>query len=120
MTSSTSDASMTKSPATAALSLVPCQAAQVLNPINELTGAPCSRSFTIGRPDVKLLEHGAPVSSFMGFNTWAAWQGTNDKAAVAGDFVMLASEVEDVIKALVENGFEIVALHNHMINEEPK
>jgi hypothetical protein len=28
---------------------------------------------TIGRPDVDLREHGAPVSSFMGFNTWASW-----------------------------------------------
>ena len=31
---------------------------------------------TIGRPDVKLKEHGAPVSTFLGFNTWASWQGT--------------------------------------------
>jgi hypothetical protein len=48
---------------------------------------------TIGRPDVKLQDHGAPVSTFMGFNTWAAWQGTPQKAAVAGDFTMLESEV---------------------------
>ncbi|MBS1566994.1 MAG: DUF1259 domain-containing protein, partial [Bacteroidetes bacterium] len=45
--------------------------------------------YTIGRPDVPLTEHGIPVSTFMGFNTWAAWQGTPEKAAVAGDFTML-------------------------------
>jgi hypothetical protein len=76
--------------------------------------------YTIGRPDVKLLEHGFPVSSFMGFNTWAAWQGSPEKAAVAGDFTMLENEVHPVIKALVENGIEVVAVHNHMVHEEPK
>lgn len=76
--------------------------------------------YTIGRPDVALQEHGIPISSFMGFNTWAAWQGTEEKAAVAGDFTMLEDEVEQVIKALVENGIEVVAVHNHMVHEEPR
>jgi hypothetical protein len=76
--------------------------------------------YTIGRPDVKLTEHGVPVSSFLGFNTWAAWQGTPEKAAVAGDFAMLENEVADVIKALVENGIEVVAVHNHMVHEQPR
>lgn len=76
--------------------------------------------YTIGRPDVKLREHGVPISTFMGFNTWAAWQGTPEKAAVAGDFTMLMDEVQPVIKALIENGIEVVAVHNHMVHEEPK
>lgn len=76
--------------------------------------------YTIGRPDVSLQEHGIPVSSFLGFNTWAAWQGTPEKAAVAGDFTMLEDEVAPVIKALVENGIEVVAVHNHMVHEEPR
>jgi hypothetical protein len=76
--------------------------------------------YTIGRPDVKLMEHGIPVSSFMGFNTWAAWQGTPDRAAVCGDFVMLENEVAPVIKELVIHGLEVVAVHNHMVHEEPK
>ena len=76
--------------------------------------------YTIGRPDIQLKEHGAPVTTFMGFNTWAAWQGTPDRAAVAGDFTMLADEVAPVIKALIENGIEVVAVHNHMVHEEPR
>ncbi len=76
--------------------------------------------YTIGRPDVKLREHGVPVSTFLGFNTWAAFQGTPEKAAVAGDFTMLEDEVAPVIKALVENGIEVVAVHNHMIKEQPR
>ncbi|HEX7844268.1 MAG TPA: DUF1259 domain-containing protein [Chitinophagaceae bacterium] len=76
--------------------------------------------YTISRPDISLQEHGKPVSSFMGFNTWAAWQGTTEKAAVCGDFAMLEDEVAPVIKALVENGIEVVAVHNHMVHETPK
>lgn len=75
---------------------------------------------TIGRPDVDLKDHNAAVSSFLGFNTWAAWQGTTNRAAVAGDFAMLENEVGPVIKALVENGIEVVAVHNHMVHEEPR
>ena len=75
---------------------------------------------TIGRPDVNLKEHGVPVTSFLGFNTWVAWQGTPEKAAIAGDFTMLEHEVGPVIKALVENGIEVVAVHNHMVHEQPR
>ena len=76
--------------------------------------------YTIGRPDVSLKEHGVTVSTFFGFNTWAAFQGTPDHAAVAGDFTMLEDEVAPVIKALVENGIEVVAVHNHMVHEQPR
>ena len=60
------------------------------------------------------------VSTFMGFNTWAAWQGTPERAAVAGDLAMLKDEVAPVIKALMENGIEVVAVHNHMVDEKPR
>ncbi|HWJ27231.1 MAG TPA: DUF1259 domain-containing protein [Flavisolibacter sp.] len=76
--------------------------------------------YTIGRPDVDLKEHGVKITTFFGFNTWAAWQGTPDHAAVAGDFTMLENEVAPVIKALVENGIEVVAVHNHMVHEQPR
>jgi hypothetical protein len=76
--------------------------------------------YTISRPDVNLTEHGVHVTTFMGFNTWAAFQGTPDHAAVAGDFTMLEDEVAPVIKALIENGIEVVAVHNHMVHEQPR
>jgi hypothetical protein len=76
--------------------------------------------YTIGRPDIKLKEHGTTVTTFLGFNTWAAFQGTPDHAAVCGDFTMLEDEVAPVIKALVENGIEVVAVHNHMVHEQPR
>jgi hypothetical protein len=93
--------------------------------LDEIIGSKAEMSkgvykYTIGRPDVKLTEHGAAVSTFLGFNTWAAFQGTNDKAAVAGDFTMLENEVAPVIKALIENDIEVVAVHNHMVHEQPR
>jgi hypothetical protein len=75
---------------------------------------------TLGRPDVDLKDHQTAVTSFAGFNTWASWQGTPEHAAVAGDFAMLEEEVAPVIKALVESGIEVVAVHNHMVHEEPR
>jgi hypothetical protein len=93
--------------------------------LDQIVGYPAEMSkgvykYTIGRPDVKLTEHGTPVSTFLGFNTWAAFQGSPEKAAVAGDFTMLEDEVASVIKALVENGIEVVAVHNHMVHEQPR
>jgi hypothetical protein len=76
--------------------------------------------YTIGRPDVSLKEHNITVTTFLGFNTWAAFQGSPDHAAVAGDFTMLENEVTPVIKALIENGIEVVAVHNHMVHEQPR
>ena len=75
---------------------------------------------TIGRPDVTLMDHGVRVSTFAGFNTWMAFQGTSDKAAVAGDFVMLADEVAPVIEALASQNIEVVAVHNHMVHDTPR
>src|SRR5215510_3477651 len=93
--------------------------------LDEIIGAKGEMSkgvykYTIGRPDVSLKEHGVTVTTFLGFNTWAAFQGSPDHAAVAGDFTMLEDEVAPVIKALVENGIEIVAVHNHMVHEQPR
>jgi hypothetical protein len=76
--------------------------------------------YTIGRPDVSLKEHGVTITTFFGFNTWAAFQGNPDHAAVAGDFTMLEDEVAPVIKTLIENGIEVVAMHNHMVHEQPR
>lgn len=42
------------------------------------------------------------------------------KAAITGDFVMLAGEVTPVMKALRENGIEVTAVHSHMLTENPR
>ncbi len=90
----------------------------VLGQKGELSGGVLKMTFA--RPDVKLLDHGYEVTSFMGFNTWAAFQGTNERAAVAGDFAMLSDEVPAVISELSRHGIEVVAVHNHMVTETPR
>ena len=42
------------------------------------------------------------------------------KAAITGDFVLLASEVNPVLQALRESGIEVTAVHNHMLDDQPR
>lgn len=91
--------------------------AQIIGVQGEQTGA--VYKITIGRDDLKLTDMGAPISARLGLNTWAAFVGTNEKAAIAGDIAMLASEVTPVLKALRKNGLDIVAIHHHMLGTEP-
>src|SRR5262249_21919081 len=74
---------------------------------------------TVGRTDLDMKEHGAVINARMGLNTWAAFVGTQEDAAVAGDVAMLESEVTPVLKALRKNGLDVVAIHQHMIEERP-
>src|SRR4029450_9309877 len=62
---------------------------------------------------------GAPLHARMGLNTWAAFTGTDDKAAIAGDVAMLESEGTPVLKALRKNGLDVVAIHHHRTNDRP-
>jgi hypothetical protein len=74
---------------------------------------------TIGRDDLDVKEMGAKINARMGLNTWAAFVGTNEDAAVAGDIAMLESEVIPTLKALRSNGLDVVAIHHHMIGTKP-
>ena len=91
--------------------------AQIVGHQGEQTGA--VYKITVGRDDLKLTEMGAPINARMGLNTWAAFVGTNDNAAVAGDVAMLANEVTPVLKALRKNGIDVVAIHHHMTDTRP-
>jgi hypothetical protein len=71
---------------------------------------------TIGR---KGQMHGVEVGGSMGLTTWAAFSGSDDLAAVDGDFIMTAEEVQPVLRALRKSGIHVVALHNHMVGERP-
>src|SRR5438445_7880917 len=59
---------------------------------------------TVGRDDLGMKEHGATINARMGLNTWAAFVGTQEDTAIAGDVAMLESEVTPVLKALRGNG----------------
>ena len=74
---------------------------------------------TVGRDDLTVKEMGATINARMGLNTWAAFFGSNDDAAVAGDIAMLETEVQPTLKALRSHGLDVVAIHHHMINSRP-
>jgi len=62
----------------------------------------------------------APVGP-LGLATAIGFQPTGGgKAAITGDFVLTAEEVNPVIKALRSNGIEVTAVHSHMLNEQPR
>jgi hypothetical protein len=72
---------------------------------------------TIGRT-TKM--HGYAVGNTMGVNTWMAFAGSDDQAIVDGDFAMLESELQGVLKAMRGAGINIVSIHNHMTQEQPR
>jgi uncharacterized protein DUF1259 len=63
---------------------------------------------------------GHEVGNTMGINTWAAFIGSDQQAAVDGDFVMLEKQLQSVLKALRGAGINIVAIHNHVETELPR
>jgi hypothetical protein len=91
--------------------------AQIVGVQGEQSGA--VYKITIGRDNLGLTDMGAPITSRMGLNTWAAFVGSNQQAAVAGDVAMLANEVTPVLKALRKNGLDVVAIHHHMVDTRP-
>ena len=74
--------------------------------------------FVFGR--VSKLPCGCEVGKEMGVNTWAAFAGEDDNAVVDGDFCVLESELQAVLKSLRVEGINIVAIHHHMTMEEPR
>jgi uncharacterized protein DUF1259 len=60
------------------------------------------------------------VGNAMGVNTWAAFAGTDDAAVVDGDFAMLESELQAVLKTMRKANINIVAIHQHMTTEQPR
>jgi hypothetical protein len=72
---------------------------------------------TIGRT-TKMGGHA--VGKTMGVNTWAAFAGSDEQAVVDGDFAMLETELQGVLKALRAGNIDVVAIHQHMTGEQPR
>ena len=69
------------------------------------------------KEDDMLLTPVGPMGVATGINFQPTGGG---KAAITGDFVLAADEVNPVIKALRSNGIEVTALHSHMLDEQPR
>ena len=107
----------TKQPSSTATSLDTAKIAKIVGHEGEQSGA--VYKITIGRDDLKLKDMGATINARMGLNTWAAFYGTNDNAAIAGDIAMLEKEVTPTLKALRSHGLDVVAIHHHMLSSRP-
>jgi hypothetical protein len=91
-------------------------------PLNEIFGMngevnDGTVKFTIGRTAEM---HGTKIDKDMGVNTWIAFAGTDDNAVVDGDFAVSEDELQPVLKSLVKDKINIVAIHQHMTHEEPR
>ncbi len=76
--------------------------------------------FGIPRGDA-IVDNGMPVPPAMGTATAVNFQPTGGgKAAITGDFVLEAKEVEPVLSAMRNAGIEVTALHNHMLDDQPR
>jgi len=76
--------------------------------------------FSIPRAE-PVKDAGMEVPEAMGSAIAINFQGTGGgKAAITGDFVLTADEVNPVLRALRSNGIEVTAVHNHMLDDEPR
>ncbi len=84
------------------------------------SGTSAGRVFkiTVARPGV--ISHGMELTSSLGMKSWAGFIGANERAHVAGDMAMTAPEVNRVIRALRNGGIEVAAVHNHLLDEQPR
>jgi hypothetical protein len=91
-------------------------------PLNEIFGTQGESKdgmvkFTFGRPATM---HGVNIGKDMGVNTWAAFAGGDDNAVVDGDFAVTEDELRPVLRSLLKDNVNIVAIHQHMTHEEPR
>lgn len=71
------------------------------------------------RSDLRVTVDGVAIKPGLALGSWAAFSGGDDNASVMGDLVLLEGEVNPVMTRLRAGGFEITAIHNHLLNETP-
>jgi hypothetical protein len=72
------------------------------------------------RTDLHVSLKGVAIKPGLALGSWAAFLGTDDNAMVMGDLVLLEEELNPVMAKLRSYGFEITAVHNHLMEETPK
>src|SRR5437763_15589801 len=65
-------------------------------------------------------KHGVKQDNAIGVNTWMAFAGNDDNAVVDGDFAVTEDEHQPALKAIRVGGINIVAIHSHMTQEQPR
>ena len=72
------------------------------------------------RTDLHVSVAGVEIKPGLALGSWAAFAGNDNEAMVMGDLVLLENELTPVMKKLRAAGFEITAVHNHVLNESPR
>src|ERR1051325_8525769 len=110
------------SPATAEIGIDTRQIDQIMGQSGKVNGG--VYQFSIARADEitdGTGDHKMVIPPAMGLAEAINFQPTGGgKAAITGDFVLLAGEVTPVMKTLRENGIEVTAVHSHMLTENPR
>jgi uncharacterized protein DUF1259 len=86
------------------------------------SGQKTSDVYRLGFPrtDLHVSVAGVEIKPGLALGTWAAFAGSDNDAMVMGDLVLLENELTPVMKELRAAGFEITAVHNHVLNETPR
>src|SRR5579864_3117752 len=111
----------------AAQTTVDPKSAAKWKPIEDVFGFPGANlpggvvRFNMPRRDLHVTLAGTEIKPGLALGAWAAFHqiGDND-AMVMGDLVLTEDEVAPVMKALLDGGVEITAIHNHLIGESPR
>jgi hypothetical protein len=90
---------------------------QVLGRSGQMTGDVYRVGFP--RTDLHVVVHGLAIKTGLALGSWAAFSGSFDNAFVMGDLVLLENEVNPAMEKLRAAGFEITAIHNHLLDEAP-
>jgi hypothetical protein len=105
-------------PANPTVDLPTAELDRILNANGKIAGG--TYQFAVPRAG-KIVDHGMEIPPAMGVATAINFQPTGSgRAAITGDFVMIASEVNPVIRALRAGGIAVTALHSHMLDETPR
>jgi hypothetical protein len=86
----------------------------------KLTQTDSYYKLTFPRTDLSVRIDNQEIEAGLAFTSWAALLPADNNVMVMGDLVLLESEIAPVLKSIEKNNFSVTAIHNHLINENPK
>ena len=76
--------------------------------------------FTFPRYDLKVSVGSVSIEPELALTSWMAFHQVGNQSMVMGDLVLSENEIDPVVSQLIADGFEITALHNHLLHELPR
>jgi hypothetical protein len=75
--------------------------------------------YGLPRSDLKITVDGVAIKPTLALGSWIGFMPTDDGAMFMGDLVLTETEIEPVMKRLIDDGIEITAIHNHLLRTSP-